>query len=250
MDIEADCYVVIDLLRATTTIATLFERGLKSLVAVDDISRARLLAAEGTKLLFTGLSGQRPVLFGEIGGRRPEGFAHGNSPLEASEADIGGREAILVTSNGTQALCTLADHGQVAAGAIANASAIARWAAEFDRVVLVCAGTAAGRRFGLDDFAAAGVLVNRLVRLCPGIEVGDAAGLAMSSAGYDDWLASAMPQQVGKSARLVTGSEHARYLVSIGFGRDVHFAVQEDTSSAVPVAVGCGPGWAVLEDRR
>ncbi len=234
---EADCFVVVDVLRATTTIATLFARGLDSLVAVDDIHQARALAQAESRLLF-----------GEVDGLPPPGFDFGNSPTEAAAADVRGRNAVLFTTNGTAALCALAGLGTVATGAIVNANAVAGYVSRFDRVVMVCAGGAGGRRFALDDFAAAGLIIQRIARLNPGMETGDAAGVAMTSPGYEDWLASALPQQTGRSARLVAGSLHGRYLTSIGLGADIQFAMQEDWSPAVPLVVASAPGAASLAD--
>src|SRR5688500_18674541 len=91
--IEADCYVVVDALRATTTAATLFARGLRDLVAVDSIEMARDLARRDGRMLF-----------GEVDGHPPAGFDFGNSPVEASTARVEGRGAVLFTTNGTAAL--------------------------------------------------------------------------------------------------------------------------------------------------
>jgi 2-phosphosulfolactate phosphatase len=235
LSIDADCYCVVDVLRATTTIATLFTHGLTRLWAVDDLERARAIAKEHNALLL-----------GEVGGLPPEGFAGGNSPREAAEAPIAGREAVLFTTNGTGALCALAGRGTVLAGALSNASAVARRMANFERVAIVCAGEHAGRRFALEDFGAASVLVRRLLQLSPGADTGDAAGLAAETARYDDWLRVGLPQQTGPSGRLIAGAEHARALVELGLGADVRFAAQEDTSGAVPEVVDAGPGWALL----
>src|SRR5688572_14582039 len=92
--IEADCYVVVDLLRATTTIAALFDARLRDLVVTGDIETAREVARRDGRLLF-----------GEVGGLPPEGFDFGNSPLEVMAADLAGKDGVLFTTNGTLALC-------------------------------------------------------------------------------------------------------------------------------------------------
>ncbi|MGI8926765.1 MAG: 2-phosphosulfolactate phosphatase [Tepidiformaceae bacterium] len=235
--IDADCYVIIDVLRATTTIATLFAGGLEELAVTGTIEGARELARVDDRLLL-----------GEVGGVRPEGFDNGNSPVEAACADVRGRKAALFTTNGTAALCALAGRGDVYAGAIANASAVAGRLARYRRSVFVCAGTEGGARFALEDFAAAAVMIQRAVRIVPGLELGDAAGLAMTSTGYEDWLAPGLPQQPGRSSRLLSGSRNGRALTALGFGADIHFAMREDTSRALPMVVSCGPGVAVLQD--
>ncbi len=232
---EADAFLVIDVLRATTTIATLFERGLADLLAFETIEAARERAqAEGR------------LLFGEVGGLPPEGFDYGNSPVEASRLDLQGKRAALFTTNGTRALTGVAGRGEVAAAAFANASAVAQWASGHERVVLVCAGEAGGKRFALEDFAAAARLVQLITRASPGVELGDAAGVASEASGYEDWIAPGLPQRTARSARLVAGAQHARALKALGLDADLAFAAREGTASVVPQVVEYGEGWARL----
>lgn len=221
--IEADCYVVIDVLRATTTIATLFGQGLRGLLALDDIDEARSRAKADSRLLF-----------GEVHGLRPEGFDFGNSPVEAKRAGVHGREAVLFTTNGTRALCALGAHGVVLAGAIANREAIAGAVSKYERVALVCAGEAMGRRFGLDDFVAAGSIAGRILALNPGAVLDDAARIAAA-------LASAALEETLRS------SHHANRTRLIGLGHDIDFALEADTSDVAPMVTACGEGWALLE---
>lgn len=236
---EADAFLVIDVLRATTTIATLFEQGLADLVVVDEIEAARERArAEGR------------VLFGEVGGLPPDGFDYGNSPAEAAGLDVQGRGAVLFTTNGTRAICGSAGRGAVATAAFANAGAAVRWAAGFDRVALVCAGNSGGRRFALEDFAAAARLVQLISRESPGLELGDAAGVAAEITGYEDWIAPGLPQRTDRSARLIAGAHHAQGLKALGLGADIAFAAREDTSAAVPRVAEHGAGWALLRNER
>ncbi len=235
--LEADAFLVIDVLRATTTIATLFEGGLADLVVVDDIDAARERAgAEGR------------ILFGEVGGLPPEGFDYGNSPAEAATLDVSGKGAVLFTTNGTRAICGVAGRGEAAAASFANAGAAARWAAGYERVALVCAGNSGGKRFALEDFAAAARLVQLIARESPGLELGDAAGVAAEATGYEDWIAPGLPQRTDRSARLVAGGSHARGLKALGLEADIAFAAREDTSAAVPVVVEHGDGWALLRN--
>lgn len=234
--IDADCTIVVDLLRATTTIVTLFEAGLRALTAMADLDAARDLARR-----------EGALLAGEVGGLPPAGFDFGNSPLDAREADVAGRDLVLFTTNGTRALCAAASRGgRVLAGALANVEAVARAASASEHVLVMCAGNAGGLRFSLEDFVAAGRIIQRLQRLAPGVEPGDAAGLAVSTPGYEDWIAASMPQQTGHSAHMIMGSEHGRALLALGLAGDIHFAAQENTASAVPQVVDFGEGWARL----
>ena len=107
---------------------------------------------------------------------------------------------------------------------------------------------AAGRRFSQEDFATAGTLARAILRRSPSAELGDAATLAMSvTSGYDDWLRVGLPQQTAASPKLIGGSEHARRTIALGFAADVQYAMQPDTSTAVPRVVEFGDGWARLQ---
>ncbi|MEO9254119.1 MAG: 2-phosphosulfolactate phosphatase [Tepidiformaceae bacterium] len=227
LELEADCYVVVDVLRATTTIATLFGAGLTSVLAVNDVDVARDRAANEQRLLF-----------GEIRGLKPDGFDFGNSPLEARDAPVPGRGGVLFTTNGTAALCTLAGRGKVVTGAVANVSAVASFAAGFERVVVVCAGNHSGKVFSLEDFSAAAMIAGALRDLAPGAALGDGAVLGLDAM-HDVWLEKGLMQ-----------SRHAGLLVGLGLEAEVEFCGEADTSAAVPMVVGCGEGWALLKDRR
>lgn len=221
---RADCYIVVDALRATTTIAALFHQGLRSLRVVDSLESG--LAAKA--------GAPDALLFGESGGLRPAGFDHGNSPAEAATLDVAGRAAVLVTSNGTVALRAVGGLGLVVAGSMANLSAVARFAAGCERVMVVCSGNGGASRFSLEDFAVAAALVQELQRGSPGAALGDGGLLAMA---------------VESPEALVPVSVHAGITRALGFTADVSFACHRDAAPSVPVVTACGEGWVTIEDR-
>jgi len=222
--IEADCYVVVDALRATTTIATLFSRGLRDLVAVDSLELARELANRDGR-----------ILFGEVDGHPPAGFEFGNSPVEASNARVEGRGAVLFTTNGTAALCALAESGgAVLAGALTNAAAIVEAIDDAESVVLVCAGNGTGTRFAMEDFLTAGEIARLARDRYPGIEIGDAARLAIAAA------------TTGNLERRFAQSRHGRITAARGYQADIEYAAKTDLSDVVPAMVEYGKGWARL----
>ncbi|MGE0057092.1 MAG: 2-phosphosulfolactate phosphatase [Dehalococcoidia bacterium] len=222
--IDADCYVVIDALRATTTMAVLFARGVRDVVAVDSIETARQLAARDGRMLF-----------GEVEGHAPDGFDHGNSPVEASSASVAGRSAVLFTTNGTQALCALAESGAaVLAGSLTNAGALVEALAEAEDVVIVCAGNEGGTRFAMEDFLTAGEIARLARDANPGIEIGDAARLAIAAA------------STGNLERRFGQSRHGKVTIARGYGGDIEYAAKLNLSQAVPAMVEYGKGWARL----
>ncbi|MGE5595411.1 MAG: 2-phosphosulfolactate phosphatase [Hyphomicrobiales bacterium] len=226
--IDAGAYIVVDQLRATTNIATLLAAGMDEVLVVDDIERARSEAKQ-----------RGALLCGEVGGFPPPGFDRGNSPIEAEEAARQGGTAVLFTSNGTRALCSLAGRGPTFAGALVNAGAVSRAASGYDTVAVVCAGTGYGLRFSQDDFAAGAEIVRRLAERT-GAEPGDAARLALSA------IAGGPPAV----EHLVRTSSHARGLAAAGFGPDIDYALRVDRWQVVPAVVACGEGWALLRPGR
>lgn len=223
---RADCFVVVDLLRATTTIATLFERGLRRLTVTSNIEHARRLRDE------TGA-----MLFGEVGGLAPADFDHGNSPVEAAGLDLNGRDAVMFTTNGTRALCMAAKSGRTIAGSLANVSAVVAAAREHASVLIVCAGNAGGSVFSLEDAYGAAEIAALLARSNAHLVAGDAGRLLLEA-------------DVSRLRAAARGSAHARVLDELGLSQDVAFAFRPDSSRAVPTVTAHGEGWAEMQDLR
>ncbi len=219
---KADAYVVIDALRATTTIATMFARGLRRLRTVTNIEAA-----------FAAKTGPEILVFGEVRGLRPDGFDYGNSPVETGVLDLAGGEAVLMTSNGTKALCLVAGLGPTVAGSLVNLSAVVDWASVAERVLVVCAGNHGARSFSLEDFAVASCIVQELVSRSSSIVLGDAARLALT---------------LETPEGMIHRSEHAEVTRALGFAQDIAFAGTRDREPSLPMVVEHGADWAVLEN--
>jgi 2-phosphosulfolactate phosphatase len=222
--LSADCYIVVDALRATTTLATIFSRGALDLWVADEMGLARELAVQ-----------HDAVLVGEVGGLRPDGFTFGNSPAEIEEHGHPIERAVMFTTNGTRALCSAAQRGVTFAGALVNASAVASAVQGFAHVALVCAGESGGQRFALEDFAAAAAVARRLIR-------------AGQQTGYDDATRIAIASDDSRSREWMADAEHAEALRRLGLEQDVAFASRPDVVSCAPRVVEAGSGWARLRD--
>ena len=146
--------VVIDVLRASTTIAYALEAGAKEIIPCLEVDQARAAAEP--------LSGDRVILGGERGGLPIEGFDLGNSPGEYTESRVRGKAVVFTTTNGTRAM----DHARLAdrvlIGAFVNATAVFRELTGQAQIHLLCAGT--NGQIGQDDVLLAGMLVERIQR--------------------------------------------------------------------------------------
>lgn len=128
--------VVIDVLRASTTMITALAHGAAGVVPVADVDEARRRAAS---------LGPAALLGGERGGRRIPDFQLGNSPREYTAERVADRTVVITTTNGTAALHASQAARDVVVGAIVNRTAVAetvrRLAGDRGTVHLVCAGT-------------------------------------------------------------------------------------------------------------
>lgn len=152
-DLAGSAVIVIDLLRATTTICHALAAGAVCVVPFRTIEEA-LAAASACR--------DPIVLGGERGGLRIDGFDLGNSPAEYTRAQVGGRCVLITTTNGTQALYHARLARRVVVGAIVNLSATVASVRDEPRVDIVCAGT--GGMETLEDILAAGAIVEKLLR--------------------------------------------------------------------------------------
>jgi len=140
--------VVIDVLRASTTIVHALEAGATEVILCLEVEDARAAAAE--------LPEGSVVLGGERGGLPIDGFELGNSPADYTPDRVGGRTLVFTTSNGTRAMwrCRLAD--RVLIGAFVNASAVRDRMVGAEQIHLLCAGS--WGECSLDDTLLAGQL--------------------------------------------------------------------------------------------
>ncbi len=211
--------IVVDELRASSTLTTLLDIGAPEVLLTRGLAEARRLARERGSLLA-----------GERHGLPPAGFDFDNSPSQLARAGLGGRSVILSTSNGTAMLSRLQAMPAVLVGCLLNAGACAAAALELASslgvdVGIVCAGRL--RRFTIDDAVAAGELVDRLVA---GLEArGEPVDLTDAALAARR-LRSAYPDVELALAESASG----RLITSLGAGEDVAFCAQIDATTTVP----------------
>jgi 2-phosphosulfolactate phosphatase len=142
--------VVIDVLRATTTIAAALAAGAQELIPCLEVEEARQLARQHSGALLAGERGGQPI----------GGFDLGNSPAEYTAERVAGRTIVFTTTNGTRALTQCIGSGRVLFGALVNMTALCRVVQHDARVDLICAGT--NGEISRDDVLTAGAIVDWL----------------------------------------------------------------------------------------
>jgi 2-phosphosulfolactate phosphatase len=217
--LDGRAVLVVDVLRASTTVVTALQSGARAVIPVADKGEAGRLAAT--------LDRDVSVLGGERGGEKLAGFALGNSPREYTEAAVAGKTVVLTTTNGTAALVRARGGARLAMGALVNASA----SEDFLRhalddglgAVVLCAGWEG--RVALEDALCAGLLVDRLAEHAAAAPLDDGARIAhgLYRGARDDL------------ARALFTADHTRRLVALGAGDDVALCARLDASDVLPV---------------
>ena len=211
--------LVVDVLRASTTIVTALQNGARAVIPVADKGEAGRLAAS--------LDRDVSVLGGERGGEKLAGFALGNSPREYTAEAVGGKTVVLTTTNGTAALVRARSAARLAVGALVNAAAseaFLRQALDDGLgATVLCAGWEG--RVALEDALCAGLFVDRLADH-------DAAGPLDDGARIAHGLYRGARRDL---ARALFGADHTRRLVSLGAGDDVALCARLDAADVLPV---------------
>ena len=268
-DLESTVAIVVDVIRATTTLAVMFERGCRRVVVAPDITTAR--ATRGRL--------PRALLAGEVNGAAPAGFDLGNSPAEVAAFPLADREVVFATTNGTRALRACANARTVYAGSLRNASAVC--AAALDDVIahggtldatsnnsspirtgssvpseagageqradilIVCAGR--GDHPATDDTLCAGYLCQELRK--GATDRGYAASL-----GEGARIALAVLRDALATGSLLDGlatSDAARAITSIGLAADLDWCASTSAGHAVPRVTGRDEqGLLIIENER
>ncbi len=208
-DCRSSIVVVIDVLRATTTICTALGLGASGVIPVESEAECRTYRNANCRIA------------GERGGEKLPGFDLGNSPLELLKHDWHNIRLALTTTNGTRALHASMPCRHLVVGAFANRTVLAGWlAAQQLPVVLHCAGWRCEPNW--EDTWLAGELVARLL---PTHEPGDdTALLALSIAGLD---AATLRERLAATS-------HYQRLLRLGHAADLDYCLQADTQAVVP----------------
>lgn len=224
--LEGRAVIVIDVLRATTSITTALAAGAERVIPAHTVEQARALAAD--------LPGT--LLCGERGGVPPDGFDLGNSPGGFTPQAVGGRILVFTTTNGTAAIQAVSSASQLTLACFRNAKAVvgalARAAesapggqapAALRDVLIVCSGRKG--RLSMDDGWCAGHLTERIEAKWPQVRLSDGARVARDFA-----VGAGVPTPEG-----LAETAAGRAIGDLWLGDDLKICATMDDLSVVPV---------------
>jgi 2-phosphosulfolactate phosphatase len=210
-DIRHSAVVIIDVLRATSTIATALHNGASRVIPVASVETCIRMGAS-----------LQAITAGERDGIIAPGLQQGNSPFEYPPEFIGGKTLVLTTTNGTRLLHMAAGAAEILTGSFPNLSSVCSYLQQRQLpVVLACAGWK--DRINLEDTLFAGAVVSRLR---PFFQVDcDAA-----------WMAESLYRQ--SESDLFAAIRHATHfhrLSRFGLEKDIRYCLTADVAPSLPL---------------
>jgi len=216
-DVRGGTAIIIDVLRASSTITQALFNGAREVVPVATPAEARELAAKAGRA--------NVVLGGEREGKLIEGFDLGNSPFEYSADRVSGRTVIFSSTNGSPSLVRAKSAERVLVGCFNNITAASKSAREIGLdVAIICSGR--NGKFSLEDFVCAGKFVDALLP-AGNIIANDGAQGSLDLFRY---YRSQIPE-------MVHFSYHGKYLSGLGFGDDLVHCGKVDIHNIVPTLI-------------
>ncbi len=212
---SAKTTVVIDVLRASTTIITALSNGAKEVIPVATVEFAVKVSG--------GMFGGHTLLGGERNAQKIDGFALGNSPAEYEGRLIENKSIVYYTTNGSKAIVKAKFSANLLICSFNNLNAVAKQLANLDKdVEILCAGN--NNLFSMEDSVCAGRLVEELGSIKDNVELSDSAKCAV-----------ALNQSFGKSIlKMLKETEHGKLLVSRGFEDDLKVCSKLSVTNTVP----------------
>jgi len=209
--------IVIDVLRASSTIVTALANGCNGFIPILSPEQVREKAQQFEK--------EGILLGGEREGKKIEGFDLGNSPREYRKKVVKDKTIIFSTTNGVKTLEMAKDARKIIIGSFLNLKAVFNYCTNYQGdILIICAGR--DGRFSLEDAACAGMIIHSLRDVFPGVHQGVDANLT----------AQLLYEKFGHNIlETLRKSQHGRYLESIGLSEDLKFCSQLDFYHIVPI---------------
>ncbi|WP_460759697.1 2-phosphosulfolactate phosphatase [Niabella terrae] len=213
-DLKDAVVVVIDVFRATSTIAAALYNGARYVIPVDAVSKAiEISQREGG------------IAAGERDGRLAEGLSYGNSPLEYKRDFINDKILVLTTTNGTRLLYMALANGaqEIITGSFPNLSSVCNYLMEQGKdVVLACAGWK--DRFNMEDTLFAGAVIHK---------VRDRFSVHCDSSFMAEQIYTAHKDDLLTYAANLT--HYHRLVKRFGYIDDIEYCLSQDLADVLPL---------------
>lgn len=218
-----DCAVVIDVLRATTTIVTALNAGAEAVQTFSDINLL-LTTSEQWEV-------DKRLRLGERGGKQVPGCDLGNSPLDCTAEVVSGKRLFLSTTNGTRAFKRVESAATVLAATLANRQAVVDYLATEQPETVWLVGSGWEGTYSLEDTVCAGAIALPLWEKFGNECIGNDEMMGAISL-YQQWQ--------NRLLDLFHLASHGQRLLGLNNTADLECCAQLDTMSVVPIQIEKG----------
>lgn len=218
-DTQGRLVIIVDVLRASTTVATALGNGAKTVIPLEGpdevISRSKEF--HRSQIILAGEQKMHPIT----------SFDLGNSPQDFTKKAVEGKTILITTTNGTRALLGVQGARDIVIASYVNFTAVLAMmkvaASSNTDIAIICAGEEGG--FTLEDTACAGRYVRAIPKRADGVQMNDAASASVL-----------IEKKYGENiAKLFKESTHGQALQAAGFGDDLAAAAKVDAYPVVPI---------------
>ena len=216
-----ECAIAVDVLRATTTMATVLSAGGEAVQVFSDLDR--LVEVSETFPV------EKRLRAGERGGAKVPGFDLGNSPLDCKPEVVEGKRLFISTTNGTRALQRIQSASTVITGAFVNLNTVVEYLADKQPENIWIVGSGWQGSYSLEDTACAGAIAHHLLEKT-NLPVDDITGndeVIAAMALYSQWKDNLL--QMFKHA------SHGKRLLGLDCNDDLKYCSQIDILDVLPI---------------
>lgn len=220
-DSVPDCAIAVDVLRATSTMATALNAGAEAVQVFSDLDQLMEVSAQW--------SPDKRLRAGERGGGKVEGCDLGNSPLDCTPEVVKGRRLFISTTNGTRALQRVQDAQTVLAGAFINRQSIVEYLLKHQPETIWIVGSGWEGSFSLEDTTCAGAIADSLV---------SALNLSLAELAGNDEVVGAIAlyrQWQDHLLGMMHHASHGQRLLRLDCLEDLKYCAQTDILDSLPI---------------
>ena len=216
-----ECAIAVDVLRATTTMATVLAGGGEAVQFFSDLDKLLEVSDK--------FPAEKRLRAGERGGAKVPGFDLGNSPLDCTQEVVEGKRLFISTTNGTRALQRIQEAQTVITGAFVNLTTVVEYLIKNQPENVWIVGSGWQGSYSLEDTACAGAIAAHLLEKSK-MSVDDIAGndeVVAAIALYSQWKDNLL--QMFKHA------SHGKRLLGLDCNDDLKYCSQIDTLDVLPM---------------
>lgn len=219
---DGSIVVMIDVLRASSTVCAALNAGAKEVIPSDSLDKA--------VKIYNSLSKEVRFLGGERNGLKPPGFDAGNSPIEYTKSNVKGKSVILSTTNGTKTFQKAKNAKYKIIATFVNLSTVINYIRTLiinndasPKLFILCAGT--NGRLSYEDVLCAGAIISNI---CSSFNIDIITDTA-------DVARNLFYLHENDLKSFLYSRDHARNLISLGFESDLEFCFTIDSVNVLPL---------------